>query len=152
MVVMQPLPNPFRRVLWYLRSTWPPLVLALVCLLASLLHTSLWWGVACGVGALLLIADSLARHREFRALRHSVRAACGLTGEALARFRAARSTWCSRRAAIAAAQAEGFGLDARALVVGWGYKPWHVFPDRAFTINSPFLRLAFWQSVLGLRR
>ncbi|MAC88955.1 MAG: hypothetical protein ACJA0K_000748 [Maricaulis maris] len=152
MASMNRLSAQLRRSLWYLRATWPPLVLAATCLLASLLHASVWWGVACATGALVLVIDSLARHREFRALRHSVRAACGLTGEALARFRAARSTWCSRRAAIAAAQAEGFGLDARALVTGWGYKPWHVFPDRAFSLNSPFLRLAFWQSVLGFKR
>ncbi|OLF73063.1 hypothetical protein AWH62_08925 [Maricaulis sp. W15] len=140
------------RHIWFLRATWPPLVLAVCCALLSLVHAQLWWGLVCLGGASLLCFDSVARHREFRALRHSVRVAKGLTGEALARFRAARSTWCSRRAAIAAAHAEGFGADARALVDGWGYKPWHVFPDRAFTFGSPFFKPAFWQSVLGLRR
>jgi hypothetical protein len=138
--------------LWFLRATWPPLCLAVVCLTLSRLQMPVWWGVLCVIGALLLCTDSLARHREFRALRHSVRLARGLSGEALARFRAARTTWCSRRAAIAAAYAEGFGTDARALVDDWGYKPWHVFPDRAFSLRSPFLRLSFWQSVLGIRR
>jgi hypothetical protein len=84
MASMNRLSAQLRRSLWYLRATWPPLVLAATCLLASLLHASVWWGVACATGALVLVIDSLARHREFRALRHSVRAACGLTGEALA--------------------------------------------------------------------
>jgi len=137
---------------WFLRATWPPLFLAGCCLLLSLAHAQLWWGLLCLVGATLLVFDSVARHREYRSLRHSVRLARGLTGQALARFRAARTTWCSRRAAIAAAHAEGYGPDARALVAGWGYKPWHVFPDRAFSLNSPFLKPAFWLSVLGLKR
>ncbi|WP_291844202.1 hypothetical protein [Maricaulis sp.] len=140
------------RHLWFLRATWPPLLLAVGCLSLSSLNAHLWWGLLCLAGAGLLCFDSLARHREFRVLRHSVRIAEGLTGEALARFRAARTTWCSRRAAIAAAHAEGFGADARALVEGWGYKPWHVFPDRAFTRSSPFFKPAFWLSVLGVRR
>ena len=128
------------------------MLLAAACLLLSLAHAQSWWGLLCLTGAGLLCFDSPARHREFRVLRHSVRIAEGLTGEALARFRAARTTWCSRRAAIAAAHAEGFGADARALVTSWGYKPWHVFPDRAFTRASPFLKPSFWLSVLGARR
>ncbi len=53
--------------------------------------------------------------------------------------------------ALAAAQAEGLGREARNLVAKWGYKPWHVFPDKAFTRHSPFLKPRFWRSVLGLR-
>jgi len=142
----------FKNQFWFFRATWPPLLLAVCCMALVRLHAPLWWGGLCVIGAVLLCLDSLARHREFRALRHSVRLARGLSGEALARFRAARSTWCSRRAAIAAAQAEGFGADARSLVSGWGYKPWHVFPDRAFSLRSPFFRSSFWLSVLGLGR
>jgi len=141
-----------RDATWFLRATWPPLLLAAECIVISRFHDAWWWWFVCLLGAVLLCFDSLARHREFLSLRHSVRLARGLSGEALARFRAARSTWCSRRAAIAAAHAEGFGADARALVNDWGYKPWHVFPDRAFSLRSPFLRSSFWLSVLGVRR
>lgn len=150
---MQPrTPTLLHRALWYVRATWPPLMLAAICAVLALAHGSAWWIGLWLLGTLTLVLDSRARYGEFRELRHSVRVATGLSGEALARFRAARSTWCSRRAALAAAQAEGFGVEARALVASWGYKPWNVFPDRAFSSQSPFLRVGFWRSVLGLRR
>ncbi|WP_323761342.1 hypothetical protein [Maricaulis sp.] len=149
---MQYFSGTLRDRLWFVRATWPPLLLAVGCLALSRVYEPIWWAGLCVAATILLCLDSAARHREFRRLRHSVRKARGLSGEALARFRAARTTWCSRRAAIAAAHAEGFEDDARALVSGWGYKPWHVFPDRAFSFNSPFLRASFWQSVLGWRR
>lgn len=137
---------------WSLRATWPPLILAAGALLIAAIAPWVWLSVLGFAGAALLLLDSWARHRQYAALRLALRRAGGLTGAALVRFRKARTSWCTRTAAIAAAQAEGFGAESRSMVQAWGYKPWHVFPDRAFSVSSPFLRLGFWRSVLGLGR
>jgi len=135
--------------LWSLRATWPPLLLAGLCVLLALVtgHPVVF-GLA-GLGMLVLFFDSAARLRDFERVRVLIRRSGGLTGAALRNFRKARVSWCTRRSAIAAAYAEGLGEEARRLVRHWGYRPWHVFPDGAFTRNSPFLRVAFWKSVLG---
>ncbi|MGX7875104.1 hypothetical protein ACVDG5_022395 [Mesorhizobium sp. ORM6] len=33
-----------------------------------------------------------------------------------------------------------------------GYRWWHVIPDGAFGIHSPFLKMSFWASVVGWRK
>ncbi|WP_300542344.1 hypothetical protein [Maricaulis sp.] len=140
-----------RQLSWLLRATWPPLLLAGGCLAVLAVSPPVWIAALACAGLALLTCDALARHRQYRDLRLVVRAAQGLSGGALIEFRRARTSWCTRRAALAAAGAEGFGRDARRLVEKWGYRPWHVFPDRAFTRHSPFLRRGFWRSVVGLR-
>jgi hypothetical protein len=139
------------RQIWSLRATWPPLLLAVGAGVVGLIVPIWWLSVLSALAVIVLLFDCLARDRQFRELRLALRRAGGLSGQALARFRKARNAWCSRRAALAAATAEGLGLEARNLVDEWGYKPWHVFPDGAFTARSPFLRRDFWFSVLGLR-
>lgn len=137
---------------WSLRATWPPVLLFVLAVLVAFSVPVPWLSGLVLVGACVLIFDSLARHRQFAALRLVVRRAGGLSGEALAQFRQARRSWCSRTAAMAAADAEGHGRQARHLVREWGYRPWHVFPDGAFRRRSTFLRLDFWKSVLGISR
>ena len=139
-----------RSGLFSLSATWPPLILALGCVLILALSPPLWLAIGAAGGLLVLCLDALARHRQYRDLRRVFRAARGLTGQGLVEFRRARSSWCTRRAALAAAHAEGLGRDARDLIARWGYKPWHIFPDHAFTRRSPFLKWRFWRSVLGL--
>lgn len=128
------------------------MLLALGALLVAATSPWIWLSVLGFAGAGLLLLDTWARQRQFLAQRLSLRRSGGLSGEALARFRKARTAWCSRRAAMAAAHAEGFGIESRRMVRSWGYRPWHVFPDRAFTSSSPFLRASFWKSVLGMGR
>lgn len=135
-----------------LGAVWPPLVLAVLAGAIGVLAPFIWLKIVAVIGVFLLITDTIARHRQFEELRRALRRAGGLTGHALARFRKARTAWCSRRAALAASFAEGFGRESRELVHSWGYRPWHVFPDGAFSMRSPFLRLGFWKSVLGLSR
>lgn len=135
-----------------LSAIWPPLLLAVLAGLIGLLSPFVGLKIAAMIGVFLLITDIIARHRQFEELRRALRRAGGLTGHALARFRKARTAWCSRRAALAASFAEGFGRESRELVHSWGYRPWHIFPDGAFSARSPFLRVEFWKSVLGLSR
>lgn len=130
---------------------WPPLMLGLVCLSAIVfLRAPLWFDVLAMSSFAILCCDVAARYRQYRSLRVALRQARGMRGRAKTLFRRARSTWCTRRAALAAAQAEGFGSEARALIAQWGYRPWHVFPDGSFSRHSPFLKLAFWRAVVGL--
>lgn len=131
-------------------SVWPPVFLAVCCLALAAFSPFLWLSLLALAAFGLLCLDTMARYRDYLTLRRAMRQARGLTGPARALFRRARSSWCTRRAALAAAYSEGFGAEARALVGKWGYKPWHVFPDGAFSRRSPFLRFAFWRSVLGL--
>lgn len=134
-----------------LEPIWPPLALAALCAaLAIGVFDAFWLDGLAWLGCGVLCLDSLARFRQYRVIRAALRRENGVTGRARRLFRQARSTWCTRRAALAAAQAEGFGREARALVARWGYRPWHVFPDRSFSRRSPFLRIAFWRAVLGL--
>lgn len=135
---------------WSFRAVWPPVFLAASALALAFVSPWLWLSVLAGTGVVVLLFDIRARHKQYADLRRALRRAGGLTGEAMARFRKARTAWCSRRAAIAAAHAEGFGRESRAAIQHWGYRPWHVFPDRAFSLQTPFLRVSFWRSVLGL--
>ncbi|MBO6846610.1 MAG: hypothetical protein JJ884_03735 [Maricaulis sp.] len=140
----------FNFQLWSLRATWPPLVLLFGALLVALVSPFAWLSVLAGLGVLVLALDSFARLREFVRLRGVFQRIGAIEGRALAEFRRSRTSWCSRRAAIAAAYAAGLGLQARQMVRGWGYRPWHILPDRAFSLRSPFLRVNFWKSVLGI--
>jgi hypothetical protein len=140
------------RPLLSLSAIWPPLLLAVLAGVIGLFSPFIGLKIAAVIGVFLLITDTIARHRQFEELRLALRRTGGLTGHALARFRKARTAWCSRRAALAATVAEGFGRESRELVHSWGYRPWHIFPDGAFSTRSPFLRLEFWKSVLGLSR
>lgn len=134
-----------------LTPVWPPLLLALACLApVVLLPAPLWFDVPALGACAILCLDIAARYRQYRVLRAALQRARGVNGPARTLFRRARSTWCTRRAALAAAQAEGFGPEARALVAQWGYRPWHVFPDGSFSRRSPFLKTAFWRAVVGL--
>ncbi|WP_300529259.1 hypothetical protein [Maricaulis sp.] len=139
---------------WSFRATWPPLLLCLAAIaLAVGLGPIFPPAYAIGaVGAGLLVFDAAARLRQAEAIRDLIQRHNGLTGPALSQFRQARASWCSRRAALAAAHSAGCGGEARALVLKWGYKPWHVFPDGAFSRRSPFLQTSFWRSVMGLPR
>ena len=136
--------------LWSLRATWPPLLLLSGAVLTMMASPVVWLSVFAAFGALVLGLDSVARLKEFVRLRALFEQAGAIEGRALAEFRRSRSSWCSRRAALAAAKAAGLGQQARDQVRAWGYRPWHVFPDRAFSTRSPFLRVNFWRSVLGL--
>ena len=142
----------FMDQVWSFRATWPPLLLLVLALGLAWLSPFLWLDILCFLSVALLTFDTFARQKQFETLRLALRRAGGLTGHALARFRKARTSWCTRRAALAATLAEGFGAESRNLVREWGYKPWHVFPDEAFTARSPFFRLGFWKSVLGFSR
>ncbi|MEC9250886.1 MAG: hypothetical protein VX501_09560 [Pseudomonadota bacterium] len=136
--------------LWSVRATWPPLLLLAGSLLVALASPVGWLSVLAGIGVVVLALDSFARLREFVRLREVFQSIGAIEGRALAEFRRSRTSWCSRRAAIAAAYAAGLGCQARHMVHGWGYRPWHIFPDRAFSLRSPFLRVNFWKSVLGI--
>jgi hypothetical protein len=135
-----------------LPAIWPPLLLAGSAALIGWLSPWIWLSALAAIGVMLMLIDSLARRRQYARMRIALRQAGGLTGPALARFRKARTAWCTRRAVLAAAYIEGFGRESRALIRDWGYRPWHVFPDGAFTARTPFIRLGFWKSVLGLSR
>lgn len=140
-----------RRLVSLVEPVWPPLVLALLCMMLALgVFVPLWLDVLALTGCAILCLDTAARYRQYRVLRRALRRANGVSGRARVLFRRARSTWCTRRAALAAARAEGFGQEARALIGRWGYRPWHVFPDGTFTRHSPFLKPAFWRSVVGM--
>ena len=141
---------------WFeLRAIWPPLLLAALALFLSAMAASLGGQpllLAPGLAAAaILLLDARARLIEHRGLRRLVREAGGLKAGALDRFRALRRTWCTRTAALSAASAEGFAREAQRQVRAWGYRAWHVFPDRAFSRRSPFLRMSFWKSIVGGR-
>ena len=134
-----------------LRATWPPLVL-LVMALSVAVFVPVWpLRLLAALGVFVLSFDVRARFMDYRRIRVRIARSGALIGAARTQLRSSSTSWCTRRAAIAAAYAEGLGHEAHALVKQWGYRPWHVFPDGAFTTHSPFLRISFWKSVLGHR-
>lgn len=151
---MQILLRLVRYQIWSLRATWPPLLLCLTALSLAWLSAPVLpvGSVLLATGAAILVFDAAARLRQAELIRAEIEHIGCLDGSALSVFRQARASWCSRRAALAAASAAGQGNAARQLVAKWGYRPWHVFPDHAFTARSPFLRAGFWKSVLGMRQ
>ena len=59
-------------------------------------------------------------------------------------------SWCSRAACRAAASLAG-EVHEKAVHAYYrdnGYRWFHIFPDNTFSLNSPFLKLRFWQITL----
>lgn len=147
-----------KNVLHAVAGVWPPLLLASSGLAITLSAYSPWWLVAAGgafTGAMM--TDVGARHFEYRRARqtlaeHRYSPKLGSILYRLAAYH--QASWCQRTALVWAAQnalPPNGSFIVRTYYKALGYKWWHLTPDGTFTRNSPFLKVAFWASFVGLR-
>lgn len=132
-----------------LSAIWPPIALLLADLLVMpVLALWSWWLVLpFAAGAIILCFDIAGRRADFRlAARHL---AAGRRPVRVAKNY--QFSWCGRVACAAAATAvsPAIGKTVADHYSANGYRWYHIFPDGAFTRNSPFLSLRFWQITLG---
>lgn len=138
------------RLAHYISATWPPLILTLIAAVTVWLSPWLWLTVLGIFAVILALLDAKARYREFRTLRGYF--LDGNMVHSSHMVRRMRPSFCGRVAAAAAAASvrATFARSTRDFYFDQGYRPWHVFPDNAFTMKSPFLRPSFWARVVGL--
>ncbi len=130
-------------------AIWPPILLLLADLLVMpVVAIWSWWLVLpFAIGAIILCFDIAGRRTDFKlAARHF---AAGRRPERVAKNY--QFSWCGRVACAAAASAVSpqIGKLVSDHYATNGYRWFHIFPDGAFTRNSPFLSLRFWQITLG---
>ncbi|MEZ5872540.1 MAG: hypothetical protein R3D32_12000 [Nitratireductor sp.] len=130
-------------------ALWPPLSLMLADILVMLpLAIFGFWPLvfALFLGLVILVFDIRGRRADFRnAHRHL---ALGRDPARVAK--SYQFSWCGRVACTSAAWEAGD--EKGRLVSGYyaanGYRWFHIFPDKTFSRECPFLTLRFWEITL----
>lgn len=130
-------------------AIWPPLALLMTSLTVASLPVPLVLRAAAVAGVLILMFDITARMRDFRRVVARLALDPSTLNRHVIRY---KPSWCQRTVLYWAAE-EAIGREGRAQV-GWqffqmGYRWYHIFPDRTFTRESPFLKAKFWRSLIG---
>lgn len=130
-------------------AVWPPLALLAGALSIASLPFPLALRVAAVAGVLILIFDVWARWRDYRRVSRNLMRDPELLHRHLPRY---KRSWCQRTVLHWAAY-RALGKRGREYVrehySAMGYRWFHIFPDRTFTRESPFLRPSFWRSLVG---
>lgn len=131
-------------------AVWPPVALHVSALALAGIPALPWPVRAAAIfGAAILILDVAARLRDFRKVARDLKRDPELLSPHVARY---KRSWCQRTvihwAAFAALGTAGSKL-VRQQFETMGYRWFHIFPDRTFTRESPFLRINFWRSLIG---
>lgn len=105
--------------------------------------------VLAGIGLVISLFDIAARIKDSRKVMETLAAAPSLLARHVSRY---KRSWC-QRAVLEWSAYGALGAEARRYVAGqfasMGYRPYHIFPDRAFTRDSPFLKISFYRSLVG---
>jgi hypothetical protein len=130
-------------------AVWPPMALFMTALSVASLPVPLLLRVAAVAGVLILVLDISARRRDYRQIVARLALDPSLLDRHIIRY---KPSWCQRTVLYWAAE-ESLGRDSR-LYVGrqftlMGYRWFHIFPDRTFTRESPFLKIKFWRNLVG---
>ena len=103
------------------------------------------------IAAAIFLVDVRGRARDYLIWRRRIKRDNSVrTG-----VRIQRNTWCGRTvlAWAATSVSKEYGQEVRSEYHRMGYRWWHLTPDKAFTLASPFLTLRFWkQLVFGRAR
>jgi hypothetical protein len=131
-------------------AVWPPIVLNLSALAVAGLQVLPWpLRIAAMLGACILVFDIAARLRDFRRVSVNLRRDPSLLAQHVGRY---KRSWCQRTvlhwAAFAALGEAGRDF-VRRQFGAMGYRWFHVFPDKTFSRECPFLRVSFWRSTIG---
>lgn len=132
-----------------LLAIWPPMALIATSLTVASLPVPLALRAAAVAGLLILTFDITARMRDYRRVVDRLALDPSLLDRHLVRY---KPSWCQRTVLYWAAEA-ALGRESRAYVgrqfAQMGYRWYHIFPDRTFTRESPFLKPKFWRSLIG---
>jgi hypothetical protein len=131
-------------------AVWPPLALLTTSsVVASIALTPLPLRLAAIAGVCILLFDISARLKDFRRVAGVLRYDASLLPRHIIRY---RRSWCQRTVMHWAAFA-ALGQTGRTYVRKqygrMGYRWFHIFPDKTFTRESPFLKPSFWRSLIG---
>ncbi len=139
-----------QRITGSILAVWPPIVL--LCMNLTITLLPVFWTpvrILAGIGLLISIVDITARIKDSRRVMVTLAAAPGLLPRHISRY---KRSWCQRTVLEWSAYG-ALGENARKYVAGqyasMGYRFFHIFPDRAFTRDSPFLKLNFYRSLVG---
>ncbi|MFZ1815684.1 MAG: hypothetical protein WBO55_08320 [Rhizobiaceae bacterium] len=132
-----------------LTAVWPPLALVFADIMVMV--PAVYYGIhvitaALALGLLILAFDIRGRRMDFRnAHRHFT------MGRDPARVaKSYQFSWCSRVACESAAWSAGkeSGEAVSDYYLGNGYRWFHIFPDRTFSRDCPFITVRFWEVTL----
>lgn len=139
-----------RRLTASILAVWPPIVL--LCMNLALTTLPFFWlpvRIAAGIGLVISVVDITARIRDTRKVMETLRISPGLLPRHISRY---KRSWCQRTVLEWSAYG-ALGAEARRYVAGqyaaMSYRFFHIFPDRAFTRDSPFLKVSFYRSLVG---
>jgi hypothetical protein len=139
-----------RRVTGSILAVWPPI--ALLCMNLAITTLPVFWvpvRILAAIGLIISIVDITARIKDSRKVMETLSAAPSLLPRHISRY---KRSWCQRTVLEWSAYG-ALGEEARAYVSGqyasMGYRFYHIFPDRAFTRDSPFLKISFYRSLVG---
>jgi hypothetical protein len=137
-----------------LKALWPPISL-ITADLALMIPAYLWTPAVFQFllfgGLAILAFDLRGRRIDFRIAKKHIE-----NGRNPSRVaKTYQFSWCGRVACQHAAWAAGNekGGEVERYYRECGYRWYHIFPDRTFTLQSPFLTVRFWEATLtGNRR
>ena len=130
-------------------AIWPPLTLmaADILLMIPVLIFGFWpLALALFAGLVILVFDAKGRMADFRnAHRH-----LSLGRDPARVAKSYQFSWCGRVACTQAAWSAGDDK-GRAVAEYYstnGYRWFHIFPDKTFSLDCPFLTVRFWEITL----
>lgn len=139
-----------QRVTASILAVWPPIVL--LCMNLTITMLPIFWvpvRIMAGIGLIISIVDITARIKDSRKVMETLSSAPSLLPRHISRY---KRSWCQRTVLEWSAYG-ALGETARRYVAGqyasMGYRFFHIFPDRAFTKDSPFLKMSFYRSLVG---
>lgn len=127
-----------------IRAIWFPSVLYFLSSIPVIFFDWRWMTVIFLIAMVVFLFDVAGRIKDFYYLKYQ-RNFNHLWKQRYKFFlKRQSSTRCSREVLIAVCPVAAD--DYRML----GYRWYHIFPDHAFTKDSPFLKISFWKSLFGL--
>ena len=137
-----------------IKALWPPI--SLISADLALMVPSYFWAPAAFQflllgGLAILVFDLRGRRIDFRTAKIHIE-----NGRSPSRVaKTYQFSWCGRVACQHAAWAasDEKGGEVERYYRECGYRWYHIFPDKTFTLQSPFLSARFWEATLtGNRR
>ena len=128
-------------------ATYYPLSLMLFCDYMALFGVdNMWLTFPFLIGGTVFMLDMMARLQDFFVLHTKAFQGAG-SNNYYKTLELMRYSKCQRNVAIAASCNPNI---TRSYYYDSGYRWYHLFPDKTFSKDSPFIKLAFWKKTLGI--
>ena len=132
--------------MYALLAIWPPLAMATGSVSMSYFWPWFLVKVCLWIAAVIFLVDVRGRFRDYMIWRRRIK-----RDQSVRRgVRIQRNTWCGRTvlAWAATSVSKEYGREVRDEYHRMGYRWWHLTPDKAFTLDSPFLTVGFWKQLI----